>query len=159
MPSLRNLRPVVQISTILLLISASVIATGQEQQHRGYYRYPAIHGDTIVFASEGDLWSVPVQGGAARRLTSNPGEEAMATISPDGQTVAFAAHYEGPTEVYTIPINGGLPQRRTWDGDALPQAWTPDGRLAVRTYRYSTLPNPKLVLIDNRGQREIVPLS
>ncbi len=159
MPSLRTLRLRLPLFAIFLPICASVIASGQEQQHRGYYRFPAIHGETIVFASEGDLWSVPVQGGAARRLTSNPGAEAMATISPDGQTVAFAAQYEGPTEVYTIPVNGGLPQRRTWDGDALPQAWTPDGRLAVSTYRYSTLPNPKLVLIDNRGQREIVPLT
>ncbi|MGO8998109.1 MAG: hypothetical protein ACLQVI_32725, partial [Polyangiaceae bacterium] len=22
----------------------------------GYYRYPTIHGDTIIFTSEGDLW-------------------------------------------------------------------------------------------------------
>ncbi len=83
----------------------------------------------------------------------------MATISPDGLTVAFLANYEGPTEVYTMPVNGGLPQRRTWDGDALPEGWTPDGRLIVRTRRYSTLPDPKLVLIDSRGGHEIVPLS
>jgi len=31
---------------------------------RGYYHYPAIHGDTIIFTSEGDLWSVSVQGGS-----------------------------------------------------------------------------------------------
>ena len=26
----------------------------------GFYRYPSIGGGTIVFASEGDLWKVPV---------------------------------------------------------------------------------------------------
>jgi len=125
----------------------------------GYYRYPAIHGDTIIFTAEGDLWSVSAKGGAARRLTSNPGKEFHAAISPDGQTVAFNAQYEGPDDVYTMPVDGGLPQRRTWDGDASVAGWTPDGRLLVRTTRYSTLPDPKLVAIDASGKKEILPLA
>ena len=125
----------------------------------GYYRDPAIHGDTIIFTAEGDLWTVSVTGGAARRLTSNPGRETGAAISPDGRTVAFSAEYEGPTEVYTMPVDGGLPQRITWDGDAAVAGWTPDGRALVRTRRYSTLPDPKLVAIDGHGGREVVPLA
>jgi tricorn protease len=125
----------------------------------GYYRFPAIHGDTIIFTAEGDLWTVSAKGGAATRLTSNPGEEINAAISPDGKTVAFSAHYEGPRDVYTMPVDGGLPQRRTWDGEATVAGWTPDGRVLVRTYRYSTLPDAKLVAIDSAGRREIIPLS
>ena len=125
----------------------------------GYYRWPAIHGDTIVFTAEGDLWVVSAKGGAARRLTSNPGQEGLAAISPDGQTVAFSAQYEGPVDVYTMPVDGGLPERRTWDGNALVAGWTPDGRVLVRTGRYSTLPDPKLVAIDSSGRREIVALA
>lgn len=124
----------------------------------GYYRFPAIHGDTIIFTAEGDLWSVTSKGGPARRLTSNPGEESRAAISPDGATVAFSAEYEGPTDVYTMPIDGGLPQRRTWDASAIVAGWTPDGRVLYRTRRYSTLPDPKLVAIDAQGRREIIPL-
>jgi tricorn protease len=125
----------------------------------GYYRDPAIHGDTIIFTAEGDLWSVGVKGGEVRRLTSNPGREVGAVISPDGKTVAFSAEYEGPTEVYTMPVDGGVPQRRTWNGDAAAAGWTPDGRVLVRTRRYSTLPDPQLVAIDSSGGREIVPLA
>jgi tricorn protease len=125
----------------------------------GYYRYPAIHGDTIIFTAEGDLWSVSAKGGLARRLTSNPGKEFHAAISPDGQTVAFNAEYEGPDDVYTMPLDGGLPQRRTWDGDATVAGWMPDGRLLVRTTRYSALPDPKLVAIDAGGKKEILPLA
>src|SRR5262249_40349393 len=77
----------------------------------GYYRQPALHKDTLVFVSEGDLWKVSVNGGVATRLTSHPGEEGHPAISPDGQTVAFTAQYEGPTEVYTMPLDGGRPQR------------------------------------------------
>src|ERR1700728_1426488 len=65
----------------------------------GYYRFPSVHKDVIVFTAEGDLWRVGVRGGAAQRLTSHPGTESQAAISPDGQTLAFSAEYEGPTEV------------------------------------------------------------
>lgn len=127
--------------------------------HRGYYTSPAIHGDTIIFTSEGDLWTVGVQGGEAHRLTSDPGLETGATISPDGRTVAFNGDSEGPREAYTMPIEGGLPERRTWDGDARAVGWSPDGRLMVSTARYSTLPNTEVVLIDNEGKRKLIPLA
>jgi tricorn protease len=65
----------------------------------GFYRFPARFGDTVVFTAEGDLWKVPVTGGIAQRLTSHPGTESFAAISPDGKTVAFSAEYEGPAEV------------------------------------------------------------
>ncbi len=133
--------------------------TAAEQTHRGYYRFPAVHGETIIFTSEGDLWSVSLHGGAAQRLTTSPGMERFASISPDGKTIAFEANYEGPNEVYTMPITGGLPERRTWDGGAQPAGWMPDGRLMVVTSRYSTLPAERLVLLDAEGKRDIVPLA
>ena len=125
----------------------------------GYYRFPAVHGDTVVFTAEGDLWSVNVKGGAARRLTTNPGQETRSAISPDGTTIAFSAEYEGPTDVYAMPVDGGLPQRRTWDAAALVVGWTPDGRILYRTRRYSTLPDFQLVAIDGQGRREVLPLA
>jgi tricorn protease len=146
-------------AALMLAFVVYLRADGTSNNRPGYYRYPALHGDTIVFTAEGDLWKVGVQGGAATRLTSNPGEESHAAISPDGRTVAFSAEYEGPLDVYTMPIDGGLPERRTWDGDALVAGWTPDGRVLVRTSRYSTLPDPQLVAIDNQGVREIIPLA
>jgi tricorn protease len=146
----------------LLLAFGSPVAlhaASHDAARPGYYRYPAIHGDTIIFTAEGDLWSVSTKGGEARRLTSNPGKEIYAAISPDGKTVAFSAEYEGPLDVYTMPVEGGLPQRRTWDGNAAVAGWTPDGRVLVRTQRYATLPDPQLVTIENNGHREIVPLA
>ena len=141
------------------LCSLPICASDDAAAHIGYYRDPAVHGDTIVFTSEGDLWTVSVHGGAAHRLTSAPGKEDMATISPDGLTVAFRAQYEGPEEIYTMPIAGGLPQRQTWDGGAEPVGWAPDGRLIITTTRYATLPDPSLVLIGSHGEREQLPLA
>jgi tricorn protease len=133
----------------------------------GYYRYPAIHGDTIVFTSEGDLWEVGASGGAARRLTTGAGAELLAAISPDGRTVAFSASYEGPKDVYTIPVGGGVPERRTWGGEGVGTnpsgdevaGWTPDGKLLVRTWRYSTLPESQLVMYASDGGHELIPLA
>jgi tricorn protease len=161
---MRNIRTTIFGSTLsgLLLIPSllgPVLAGNTPAGRPGYYRYPAIGGATIIFTAEGDLWTVSAQGGAARRLTSNPGAELYAAISPDGRTVAFSAEYEGPLDVYTMPVDGGLPQRRTWDGTAVVAGWTPDGRVLVRTNRYSTLPDTKLVAIDATGSREVVPLA
>ena len=140
-----------------LVFSFSTVFAGTA----GYYRQPAIHGDTIVFVAEGDLWKVPVSGGAAERLTTHDGEETTPRISSDGKTVAFTAEYEGPTEVYTMPIEGGLPTRLTFEGGR-PRVtgWTPDGRVLFTTDADSGVPTFQLAVIDPRTlRRERVPLS
>ncbi len=152
-------------SSLLVLIalissSASIAFAGDAAPiHRGYYTYPAVRGENIVFTSEGDLWIVGVTGGVARRLTSNPGTESHAFLSADGKTVAFSADFEGPTEVYTMPVDGGLPERRSWDGGSVPAGFAPDGRLMITTARYATLPGTQIVLVNGVGAREIVPLA
>ena len=147
-------------AAVLALLIAIVPVRAQAPGPRGYYRYPALHGDQVVFTAEGDLWTVGVQGGAARRLTSNPGVETNAAISPDGRTVAFTATYEGPSEVYTMPLAGGLPVRRTWEGGAAVVGWTPDGAILYATRSYSTLPNTELARLDTAtGRAALVPLA
>jgi tricorn protease len=127
----------------------------------GYYRYPAIHDDFIIFTSEGDLYRVGIDGGTARRLTTHPDLEYRSAVSPDGQTVAFSAHYEGPREVYTMPVEGGLPTRRTFTGEyEHVTGWTPDGKVIYTTRHFSTLPNWQLATIDlESGEHEVVPLA
>jgi len=143
---------------VFLLFLASGLAA--QTPNRGYYRFPAIYNNTIVFTAEGDLWEVPADGGAARRLTSHPGDETHAAFSPDGKTLAFSADYEGPMEVYTMPASGGLPTRRTFDGGrATVVGWTPDGKILYSTRRYATLPDAQLATVDGNNRIELVPLS
>jgi tricorn protease len=148
------------------MASAAVISTFAQPQASaegplGYYRFPAIHDDTIVFTAEGDLWRVPIGGGVAQRLTSHASEESRAAFSPDGKTLAFSAAYEGPTEVYTVPLDGGVPVRQTFDGAAAQVVgWTPSGEVLYSTRRYSTLPNTQLARLDPKtGIRTLVPLA
>jgi len=76
---------------LLFLISFSSYSQGFE----GYYRYPDVHNNTVVFSAEGDIWKVPLSGGFATRLTTHLEEERFPSISPDGKTVLFSASYEG----------------------------------------------------------------
>jgi tricorn protease len=132
-----------------------------EQSERGYFRYPAVHEETIVFTAEGDLWRGSIQGGVAQRLTTHPATESYAAISPDGKLVAFTAEYEGPAEVYTMPIEGGVPTRVTFEGTrAVVTGWTQDGKVLFSTQRHSTLPNAQLVAVDLKtGARTVLPLA
>ncbi len=97
----------------------------------GYYRHPTIHADTVVFVCEDDLWTVPVDGGIARRLTSGLGEASRPFLSPDGAQIAFVGQEEGQPEVYVMPAQGGQAERLTYLGGSFCQTagWTRDGKI------------------------------
>jgi len=77
-------------------------------------RFPATNGNQIVFSYAGQLYTVGVQGGTARRLTSGPGYAIFPRFSADGTQLAFTAQYDGNTEVYVMPAEGGVPKRLTY---------------------------------------------
>ncbi len=145
---------------VLAVLPFLALLSFAQSNNRGWYSSPAIHGDTIVFTAEGDLWLVGTDGGLARRLTTNPGNESSAVFSPDGSTIAFSADYEGFAEIYTMPATGGLPMRRTYEGGgAQPVGWTPDGKIIYSTRHFSGLPDTQLATIDTRSRIERIPLS
>ena len=146
------------LAAVSLILAVTVLNAGPPE---GYYRFPALSGNDLIFTSEGDLWIVNSSGGVAQRLTSNLGTEAYSAVSPDGKLVAFSAQYEGPTEVYTMPVGGGLPVRRTFDGEnAVVVGWTPGGKIIYQSMHHSTLPNRQLFTVDLKtGSVEPIPLN
>ena len=107
------MRTRVLLACLALLALLGGRATAAEAEAR-LLRFPAIHGDTIVFTYAGNLYSVPAKGGTARRLTSHDGFEMFARFSPDGKSLAFTGQYDGNTEVYLMPAEGGVPKRLTY---------------------------------------------
>lgn len=100
---------------------------------QGYYRWPTIHENTVVFGCEDDLWCVPLAGGRAIRLTANLGQISCPRFSPDGKWIAYIGSDEGHQEVYVIPAAGGVPRRLTYFGVAVNRvvAWSPDSQSVI----------------------------
>ena len=127
----------------------------------GYYRYPALRGQQLVFVAEGDLWRVGIDGGRAERITSHPGAELRPALSADGRRLAFSGSYEGPQEAYVMPSEGGLPQRLTWSGQGA-RVWgfTPAGEVLIGTRTASGRPGSELIAVHpDSGARRTLPAT
>ncbi len=93
-----------------------------------FLNQPAIGGGHIAFVYADDLWVADADGTSPRRLTSDEGVEANPVFSPDGEWIAFDAEYDGNTDVYIVPVAGGIPTRLTWHPyDDTVCSFTPDG--------------------------------
>ena len=100
----------------------------------GYYRAPALHDNTLVFTAEGDLWKTQLNSKVASRLTTQAAEETEASISQDGQRLAYTANYEGATEVYVMPMAGGVAKRVSFENSRVRlQGWTAKGDILYST--------------------------
>jgi Tol biopolymer transport system component len=79
-----------------------------------------------------DLFSAKADGSDVRRLTSTPGYDAEATVSPDGGTIVFTSLRDGDLEIYTMAPDGSGVKRLTsepgYDGGPF---FSPDGRRIV----------------------------
>src|SRR5262245_14434974 len=94
-------------------------------------------GKSIAFSGQSnsgfDLWIAPASGGAARRITSMPGDERWPSWTRDGRIVFSQRALKGEWHLYTVNADGtGEPNRLSPDGAAEWQARvSPDGaRLA-----------------------------
>ena len=90
---------------------------------------PAISDNHIAFIYAEDLWIAQSDGSNPRRLTIDEGVESNPVFSPDGKLIAFSAEYDGNTDVFTVPVTGGVPKRLTWHpGSDYARDFTPDGK-------------------------------
>ena len=90
-------------------------------------------GQTIVFDLLGDLYTLPIAGGKATRITTGMAYDAQPRYSPDGKKIVFVSDRSGGDNVWTISTdlkdttqitqgNGGL---------VVSPEWTPDGSYIV----------------------------
>ncbi len=175
-----------RVSLLLFAIFSAFFASKTVAQTK-LLRFPDIHGDEVVFTYGGDLWTAPVAGGTAVRLTSHPGIvaggtavrltshpgiEVFAKFSPDGKWIAFTGQYDGDEQVYVMPAAGGVPKQLTfypargpltprWGYDNQVYGWSDDGRYVIfRSLRDSyALPISRLYRVSvEGGPAEALPM-
>ena len=85
-------------------------------------------GTDFAFSWRGDVWIVSTTGGVARAVASHPAQDTQPVFSPDGRELAFVSRREDASQIFTVPIQGGVPTQRTFctEGAALKE-YTPDG--------------------------------
>jgi len=147
-----------------LLVAVALLASTFTNAQTRLLRFPDIYGDKVVFTYAGDLWTAPVTGGTAIRLTAHPGVELFGKFSPDGKWIAFTGQYDGDEQVYVIPAMGGVPKQLTfypakgpltprWGWDNQVYGWSRDGkRIFFRSLRDSwSLPIARLFSVSVEG--------
>jgi tricorn protease len=129
---------------------------------KGYLRYPDLHESTVIFAAEGDLWTAPVTGGTARRVTTHVGTEYFPHFAPGGDVVAFTGAYDGNSDVFVVPVEGGEPRRLTWHPSRDEViGWTPDGdHVLFRSRRIHPHSSWQTFRVSrDGGDPELIPLG
>lgn len=163
----------IKILSLLILMLWGMNATAQEEAR--LMRFPAIHGNRVVFTYAGDLYTVPLKGGIARKLTSHVGYEMFARFSPNGKTIAFTGQYDGNTEVFTIPSEGGIPKRITYTAtlkrddvsdrmgpNNIVMTWSRDGKYIVyrsRKQSFNSFKGQLFKVPAEGGLSEEIPLA
>jgi len=87
-------------------------------------------GETLIFNSDGLLYTIPVEGGDPEQIPTGFAEGINNDhgISPDGTMLAISDRTESNTSIiYTLPVEGGTPQRITELGPSYWHGWSPDG--------------------------------
>ena len=91
-------------------------------------------GQTIVFDLLGDLYTLPIAGGAATQLTNGMAYDAQPRFSPDGKSVVFTSDRDGGENVWTIDLatkkTKAITKGKTTGRYRSPE-WLPDGQYIV----------------------------
>src|SRR4051794_20156949 len=101
------------LCSLVALLETPVHSADNPPDTTRLLRFPTTNGQQIVFCYAGELYTVDQAGGIARRLTSAPGYTSFPRFSADGRQLAFTSQYDGNTEVYVMPAEGGTPKRLT----------------------------------------------
>src|SRR4026209_797184 len=90
-------------------------------------------GQTIVFDLLGDLYTLPIAGGKATRLTSGIAHDMQPRLRPDGKRVVFVSDRSGDDNLWILSLDGKdtLQLTKGVDNDYLAPEWTPDGNYVV----------------------------
>ena len=145
---------------LILMIPGFIFSCHLQMEAQQIMRFPDLSENSVVFTSGEDLWTAPLEGGDAVRLTIHDGNERYPKFSPDGSLIAFTGEYDGNTDVYVMGNKGGNITRLTYHpGVDEVVGWHPEkNKIMFNSARNSTSRYTKLFLIspDGTGLEELI---
>ncbi len=90
-------------------------------------------GRTLVLELLGDLYTLPIEGGRATRISEGLAFDSQPRYSPDGAWIAFLSDRDGSENLWIARSDGSEPKKLSQDSKAefASPAWTPDGDYVV----------------------------
>ena len=90
-------------------------------------------GQTIVFDLLGDIYTLPISGGDAKKIIGGMAFESQPKFSPDGKSIVFLSDRSGAENVWMAKADGADPKAITKDRKTmyLTPSWTPDGNYII----------------------------
>lgn len=90
-------------------------------------------GKTIVFDLLGDLYTLPVTGGDATRITSGQAYDMQPAFSPDGKKIVFVSDRNGSENVWVSNADGTHPHAITTTEreSYMSPTWAPDNEYVI----------------------------
>ena len=126
---------------------------------QAYQRFPHLSGDLVCFVAQDDVWTAPLSGGRASRLTREGAAVRNPRFSPDGRRVAYTSARSGAVEVYVADLDGDTTQLTHWGTDlTFVEGWLADGRVLVASgARQPFVRRLRLFAVDLDGVWEELP--
>jgi Tol biopolymer transport system component len=117
-------------------------------------------GQTIVFDLLGDLYTLPITGGKATRITNGLAFDAQPRFSPDGKRIAFISDRSGGDNLWTMALDfRDTTQVSQGNGNLfVSPEWSPDGRYLVVSRATGPLGGAAKLEMYRVGRRSALPV-
>lgn len=117
-------------------------------------------GQTIVFDLLGNLYTMPIGGGKATRITGGMAYDAQPRFSPDGKSIVFVSDRSGGDNVWTMRLDFTDTTQVTQGNSSLyvSPEWTPDGQFIVASHAAGPLGGAAKLEMYRVGRHAALPI-
>jgi imidazolonepropionase-like amidohydrolase/Tol biopolymer transport system component len=97
-------------------------------------------GRTVAFDLLGDIYLMPIAGGAPTRIADGLGWDVQPRFSPDGKRIAFTSDRGGGDNIWVMNIDGSDKRQVTKEDFRLlnQPTWSPDGQFIAAKKHFTT---------------------